>query len=103
MTVVRVANCAGWLWDRFSGLRDALAGPVDVVTGDYLAEPTLRQLALDKQRNPELGYALSFLAQFTDERMAREMRMPLPVLAKLRLGATLPLRLGGQPPKLFGL
>jgi hypothetical protein len=66
MTVVRVANCAGWLWDRFSGLRDALAGPVDVVTGDYLAEPTLRQLALEKQRNPELGYAQSFLAQFAD-------------------------------------
>jgi hypothetical protein len=66
MRSVRVANCAGWLWDRFSGLRDALAGPVDVVTGDYLAEPTLRQLALDKQRNPELGYAQSFLAQFTD-------------------------------------
>ena len=65
MTVVRVANCAGWLWDRFSGLRDALAGPVDVVTGDYLAEPTLRQLALEKQRDPALGYAQSFLAQFT--------------------------------------
>ena len=38
---VRIAHCAGWLWDRFSGLRDALAGPVDVVTGDYLAEPIL--------------------------------------------------------------
>ncbi|NMO92444.1 DUF1446 domain-containing protein [Actinomycetospora sp. TBRC 11914] len=66
MTAVRIANCAGWLWDRFSGLRDALAGPVDVVTGDYLAEPTLRQLALEKQRDPERGYARSFLAQFTD-------------------------------------
>jgi hypothetical protein len=66
MTAVRIANCAGWLWDRFSGLRDALAGPVDVVTGDYLAEPTLRQLAMEKQKNPELGYARSFLAQFTD-------------------------------------
>ncbi|MHC1563421.1 acyclic terpene utilization AtuA family protein [Actinomycetospora sp. C-140] len=63
---VRVANCAGWLWDRFSGLRDALAGPVDVVTGDYLAEPTLRQLALERAKDPALGYAQSFLAQFTD-------------------------------------
>jgi hypothetical protein len=34
---VRIANCSGWLHDRFSGLRDALAGPIDVVTGDYLA------------------------------------------------------------------
>ncbi|MCD2195991.1 DUF1446 domain-containing protein [Actinomycetospora endophytica] len=66
MTAVRIANCAGWLWDRFSGLRDALAGPVDVVTGDYLAEPTLRQLALEKQKDPSRGYARSFLAQFTD-------------------------------------
>ena len=66
MTAVRIANCAGSLWDRFSGLRDALAGPVDVVTGDYLADPTLRQLALEKKRDPELGYARSFLAQFTD-------------------------------------
>ncbi len=63
---VRVANCAGWLWDRFSGLRDALAGPVDVVTGDYLAEPTLRQLALERAKDPSRGYARSFLAQFTD-------------------------------------
>jgi hypothetical protein len=39
---VRVAHRGGRLWDRFSGLRDALAGPVDVITGDYLAEPTLR-------------------------------------------------------------
>ena len=38
---VRIAHCAGWLWDRLSGRRDALAGPVDVVTGDYLAEPIL--------------------------------------------------------------
>ncbi|WP_433783244.1 acyclic terpene utilization AtuA family protein [Actinomycetospora sp. CA-101289] len=63
---VRIANCAGWLWDRFSGLRDALAGPVDVVSGDYLAEPTLRQLALERAGDPSLGYARSFLAQFTD-------------------------------------
>lgn len=66
MAAVRIANCAGWLWDRFSGLRDALAGPVDVVTGDYLAEPTLRQLALERAKDPSLGYARSFLAQFTD-------------------------------------
>ncbi|MDD7917548.1 hypothetical protein [Actinomycetospora callitridis] len=39
---VRIADCAGWLWARFSGLRDALAGPFDVVTGDHLAELTLR-------------------------------------------------------------
>ncbi len=63
---IRVANCSGWLHDRFSGPRDALAGPVDVVTGDYLAEPTLRQLAQDRERDPGLGYARSFLAQFRD-------------------------------------
>lgn len=63
---IRIANCSGWLHDRASGLRDALAGPVDVVTGDYLAEPTLRQLARDRGRDPGLGYARSFLAQFRD-------------------------------------
>ena len=29
---IRIANCAGWLWDRFSGLRDAL-DPVLVARG----------------------------------------------------------------------
>jgi len=55
-----------WLRGRFSGLRDALAGPVDVVTDDYLAEPTLRQLALERAQDPARGHARSFLSQFTD-------------------------------------
>jgi Acyclic terpene utilisation family protein AtuA len=42
------------------------AGDVDVVTGDYLAELTMLILARDKPRDPSLGYARTFVAQFED-------------------------------------
>jgi len=38
-------------------------GPVDVVTGDYLAEVTMLILARSRMRNPGGGYATSFLRQ----------------------------------------
>jgi len=40
--VLRIANCSGFYGDRLSALSEVLNdGPVDVVTGDYLAELTM--------------------------------------------------------------
>ena len=41
-------------------------GPIDVLTGDYLAELTLMILLKDKLKNDELGYARTFLRQLED-------------------------------------
>ena len=61
---VRVANCSGFFGDRMSALADVVrGGPVDVVTGDYLAEVTMLVLAKTRMKDPEAGYARSFLAQ----------------------------------------
>src|SRR5262245_52472470 len=67
MDVLRVANCSGFYGDRASAAREMVeGGPIDVLTGDYLAELTMLILYKDRQRNPEGGYAASFLAQMGD-------------------------------------
>ena len=38
---VRIANCSGFYGDRLAAAREMLTGPVDVLTGDYLAELTM--------------------------------------------------------------
>ena len=61
---VRIANCSGFYGDRLSALEEMVTGgPVDVVTGDYLAEVTMLILARSRLRNPDAGYATSFLRQ----------------------------------------
>ena len=42
------------------------AGPIDVLTGDYLAELTMMILLKDKLRRAELGYARTFLRQLQE-------------------------------------
>ncbi|MFJ1863989.1 acyclic terpene utilization AtuA family protein [Streptomyces sp. NPDC088097] len=42
------------------------AGPLDVLTGDYLAELTMLILGRDRLKNPDLGYAKTFLRQLED-------------------------------------
>ena len=65
--VVRVGNASGFYGDRPAAFRELLeAGNVDVITGDYLAELTMLILARDKARDPSLGYARTFTAQFED-------------------------------------
>jgi hypothetical protein len=61
---VRIANCSGFYGDRLSALAEMVTGgPVDVVTGDYLAEVTMLILARARLRQPESGYATTFLRQ----------------------------------------
>ena len=67
---VRIANCSGFYGDRLSAMREMLtggaAGPVDYLTGDYLAELTMLILGRDRMKNPERGYAKTFLTQLED-------------------------------------
>ena len=62
--VLRVANCSGFLGDRASALSEVVRdGPVDVVTGDYLAELTMLILFRQRAKDPSRGWATSFLRQ----------------------------------------
>jgi hypothetical protein len=62
--VLRVANCSGFYGDRQSALYEMVNdGPVDVVTGDYLAELTMLLLFRKRMKDPTSGYASTFLRQ----------------------------------------
>jgi len=63
---VRIANCSGFYGDRLAAARDMLAGPIDVLTGDYLAELTMLILWKARRKDPALGYASTFLRQMED-------------------------------------
>ena len=59
-----IANCSGFLGDRMSAARQMVeGGPIDVLTGDYLAELTMALLFRMKMKSPEKGYATPFLKQ----------------------------------------
>jgi len=61
---VRIANCSGFFGDRISAAREMVeGGPIDVLTGDWLAELTMLILHKQRARNAELGYASTFLTQ----------------------------------------
>jgi hypothetical protein len=65
--VFRIANCSGFYGDRLSAAREMVeGGPIDVLTGDYLAELTLMILLKDRLRDPDLGYARTFLRQLEE-------------------------------------
>ncbi|MEU9609675.1 acyclic terpene utilization AtuA family protein [Streptomyces sp. NPDC048057] len=64
---LRIGNASGFYGDRFDALREMLTdGPLDVLTGDYLAELTLLILGRDRLKDPGLGYARSFLRQLEE-------------------------------------
>jgi len=66
---VRIANCSGFYGDRFSAAREMLdqgSGPIDVLTGDYLAELTMLILWKARRKDDSLGYATTFLRQMED-------------------------------------
>ncbi|MET8122348.1 acyclic terpene utilization AtuA family protein [Micromonospora sp. NPDC005189] len=62
--MIRIGNASGFYGDRFTAWREMLdGGELDVLTGDYLAELTMLILARDRLRDPDLGYAKTFLRQ----------------------------------------
>src|SRR6185312_6965154 len=62
--VIRIGNASGFYGDRFTAWREMLdGGELDVLTGDYLAELTMLILGRDRLRDPDLGYAKTFLRQ----------------------------------------
>jgi Acyclic terpene utilisation family protein AtuA len=65
MRPVSIANCSGFYGDRHSAPSEMRGGelPVDVLTGDYLAELTMLILWKARQRDPDAGYARTFLTQ----------------------------------------
>ena len=63
--MLRVANCSGFYGDRLSAAREMVeGGPIDVLTGDWLAELTM--YILHKTRERSGGFARSFLRQMDE-------------------------------------
>ncbi len=61
---VRIGNCSGFYGDRIEAAREMVdGGPIDVLTGDYLAELTMLILWKARQKDPDAGYAKTFLTQ----------------------------------------
>jgi len=64
---VRIANCSGFYGDRLAAAREMVeGGPIDFLTGDYLAELTMAILWKSQQKDPSLGYAVTFLKQMEE-------------------------------------
>jgi hypothetical protein len=64
---VRIGNCSGFYGDRFGAMREMLdGGELDVLTGDYLAELTMLILFRTRLKDPNRGYATTFLRQLED-------------------------------------
>ncbi|MGI9196071.1 MAG: acyclic terpene utilization AtuA family protein, partial [Candidatus Nanopelagicales bacterium] len=62
---VIIGNCSGFFGDRLGAAREMVeGGPLDVLTGDWLAELTMLILARQRLKHgPGAGYARTFLAQ----------------------------------------
>ena len=59
-----VANCSGFFGDRFSAAQEMVqGGPIDFLTGDYLAELTMAILLRKQLKDPNAGYVSTFLKQ----------------------------------------
>src|SRR5271157_894959 len=62
MNHVRIGNGCGFWGDNLDApILLARRGRLDYLTLEYLAELTMSILALQKQRDPQLGYATDFL------------------------------------------
>jgi hypothetical protein len=61
---VRIANCSGFYGDRLSAAAEMVeGGPIDVLTGDWLAELTMLILARKRAKRPGGGFARTFVTQ----------------------------------------
>ena len=85
--VLRIGNCSGFFGDRTHAARDMVnGGPIDVLTGDWLAELTM--YILHKTRERSGGYARTFL---------RELEEVLPTC--IERGITVVSNAGGLQPE----
>ena len=51
-----IGNCSGFYGDRLSAMREMVeGGPLDVLTGDYLAELTMLILFRSRAKDPARG------------------------------------------------
>ena len=65
--VIKIANCSGFYGDKLSAAKDMVeGGPIDVLTGDYLAELTMSILYNQKQERDTGGYVGTFLKQLRE-------------------------------------
>ena len=77
---IRIANCSGFYGDKLSVARDMIeGGPIDVLTGDYLAELTMTILYNQRlKRGEQHGYVGTFLKQFRDvAKLAQEKKIKI--------------------------
>jgi len=64
---LRIANCSGFFGDRHTAAAEMVTGgPIDVLTGDWLAELTMLILARQRSRSPDAGYARTFVDQMAE-------------------------------------
>ncbi len=64
---IRIANCSGFFGDRPSGAAEMVnGGPIDVLTGDWLAELTMLILSRIRAKRPGGGYAGTFVKQMEE-------------------------------------
>ena len=73
---ILIGNCSGFYGDRLSAAKDMVeGGPIDILTGDYLAELTMTILYNQRmQRGEDHGYVGTFLKQFKDVALACQER-----------------------------
>ena len=66
--LIRIANCSGYYGDKLSAAKELVeGGPIDVLTGDYLAELTMGILYGQMlQRGQDKGYVATFLKQLRE-------------------------------------
>ena len=52
--IIKIANCSGYYGDKLSAAKEMVdGGPIDVLTGDYLAELTMTILFNQKMQRGE--------------------------------------------------
>jgi hypothetical protein len=61
---IRIGNASGFYGDRLAAAQEMVeGGDLDVLTGDYLAELTLYLMHKARRKDPDAGYATTFLTQ----------------------------------------